>query len=244
MALNVGWAPVALGLLALPALAKPQARIWFVTLIAVSFADSLATLLPLIFKNLQFTGVHWNWSGKLIDIAVMTAIAASLMATQRFTARDLGLTLRQTPGTGRALLFVVAPFLLIIAALTMTLVGNTKPPSAEKLYYQATLPGLAEELVWRGLLLAFFDRMFVSRVNIWGAEIGFGTIATALTFGLVHGVQFDSRLVLQTSLAGGAFAAATGLVLAWLRARTKSLLVPVLTHNATNLILESVPLLF
>jgi len=127
--------------------------------------------------------------------------------------------------------------------LAMLMWGITKPPKLETLLFEATLPGLAEELVWRGLLLALFDRMFSGRVTILGAALGYGAIVTSLVFGFVHSVQFDSKLVLHTALDNGAFAAATGLVLVWIRARSKSLVFPVLVHNATNLILESIPLM-
>jgi membrane protease YdiL (CAAX protease family) len=243
MILNIGWGPAALFLLALPALRRPSNARWLTLALGVAIADSVATLLPIIDKQLQVPHTHWNWSGKLIDIAVMVTIMLALVALGPFRRADFGFTLKQTPGTGRGLLVVAVPFLVLIAVLAMTAFGNTKPPKLETLVYEATLPGLAEELVWRGLLLALFDRMFAGRVTILGASLGYGAIATSLVFGFVHAVQFDSKLVLHAALDGGVFAAITGLVLVWIRARTKSLVFPILTHNATNLILESVPLL-
>jgi len=243
MILNLGWGPGALLLLALPALGRPRAARWIVLALFVAIADSVATLLPILDKELQFANVHMNWSGKLIDIAVMIVIMLALMASGLFKRQDFGFTLRQAPGTMRGLLFVALPFLLIIAGLAATMFGNTKLPSAEVLAYEATLPGLAEELVWRGLLLALFDRLFSARATILGAELGYGAIATSLVFGLIHALQFDSHIVLHTEWIGGAFAAVTGLALVWIRARSKSLVFPVLVHNATNLILESVPLM-
>jgi len=240
---NCALAPGALLLLALPALANSQARRWIPVVVLVALADSAATLLPILDKHLQLPGAHWNWSGKLIDIAVMGAIAIGLIVSGAFRARDFGLTLRQAPGTARALVFMALPFLLAILVLTATMFGESKPPTAETLQYQATLPGLAEELVWRGMLLALFDRMFAGRFALWGAPIGYGAIATSLVFGLLHGAQFDSKLVLHTSVLAGLVPGLTGFLLAWLRVRTKSLVFPVLLHNATNVILEAVPLL-
>jgi len=243
MILNLGWGPAALLLLALPALRAPRNARWIALAIGVSIADSVATLLPLIDGRLWIAHLHYNWSGKLIDIAVMITLMLVLVTLGPFKRADFAFTLKQAPGTRRGLLMVAVPFLILIAVLTATMFGNLKPPSLETLLYEATLPGLAEELVWRGLLLALFDRMFSGRVTFLGAALGYGAIATSLVFGFLHGVQFDSKLVLHTAWENGVFAAATGLVLVWIRARTKSLVFPVLTHNATNLILESVPLL-
>lgn len=233
--------PVALALLALPSLRRAANARWILLLVFVSIADSVATLLPHFVHALRIPHAQMNWSGKLIDIAVMLVVVLVLSLSGALSRRDVGFTLAQAPGTGRAILFVALPFLLAVAALAVGVVGNAKPPSTQIVLYEATLPGLAEEIVWRGLLLAVFDKIFPARMRILGAELGFGALATALVFGLVHTVQFDAKLALQTDWAVGAFAAVTGLVLAYLRARTQSLVVPAIVHNATNIILECVP---
>ena len=92
---NSAIAPLAFLVLCLPALRNPDARRWIPVVIAMSVLDSVATLLPMYVKALQMPGAHWNWSGKILDIAVMLAVAAVFVATKRFMARDLGLTFRQ-----------------------------------------------------------------------------------------------------------------------------------------------------
>jgi hypothetical protein len=63
--------------------------------------------------------------------------------------------------------------------------------------------------------------------------MGWGAFLSALLFGSVHGVSFDSL--------GGHFDAryfaatfATGLFLVWLRERTGSLLAPILCHSVQD----------
>lgn len=240
---NCAIAPVAFLLLCLPALGKPDTRGWIPVIILMSVLDSVVTLIPTYNHALQVPGAHWNWSGKILDIAVMLAAAAVFVRSKRFAASDFGLTFRQAPGTGRAILLMMVPFLIIVAALAATLFGNAKLPPTEKLWYEASLPGLAEELLWRGILLAILDRMFTARFTLGRAEIGYGAIAVSLVFGLVHGVQFDDKLTLHTDWESGTFALFTGFALAWLRLRTKSLVLPVVLHNATNMILETVLLM-
>jgi len=65
-----------------------------------------------------------------------------------------------------------------------------------------------------------------------------------LSVKLVHGIQIDSHMALHTSAGGAVVAGVTGFLLAWLRTRSGSLVLPILAHNATNVVLESVPLLF
>jgi membrane protease YdiL (CAAX protease family) len=240
---NCAIAPVAFLLLCLPALRNPDARKWISLILFVSVLDSIATLLPIYVPSLQIPGVHWNWSGKIIDIAVMLVVAALFIATRRFAARDLGLTLKQAPGTGRAIIFMMIPYLIVMAVITALWFGETKPQSAETIWYEATMPGLAEELLWRGILLALVDRMFTARLRLAGADIGYGAIVVTLVFALVHGLHFGKDLAVQTSVLGALMAGVTGFALAWLRLRTKSLALPVVLHNATNVILETVPLM-
>ncbi|MBS0274271.1 MAG: CPBP family intramembrane metalloprotease [Proteobacteria bacterium] len=240
---NCAIAPVAFLVLCLPALRSTTARKWIPAVVLMSVLDSVATLLPLYVPALQVHGSHWNWSGKIIDIAVMLASALIFIATRRFTARDFGLTFRQAPGTGRAIVFMMIPYLIVMAVLTAKWFGETQPQTAETIWYEATMPGLAEELLWRGILLALLDRMFTGRLQLAGAEIGYGAIAVTLVFALVHGLHFGKDLAMQVSWLGALMAGVTGFLLAWLRLRTKSLVLPVVLHNATNVILETVPLM-
>jgi hypothetical protein len=241
---NAGLAAGFFLLLAVPGLRKAAARGWVAAVFVVALLDSSATLLPIIDKQLQFHGGTWNWAGKVFSIGAMLLVAIILIATRRMTASNIGLTFRQARGTGRALLTVILPYLIVLTALALTLFGNAKPPTHETLAYQATMPGLAEELSYRGLQLAMFNKMFAGRFRFLGAEIGYGAIAVSISFGCLHGIGFDKSLHLQVSLLTIAITGVIGCVLAWLRERTKSLALPVVIHNLTNLILEGVPKVF
>jgi hypothetical protein len=241
--MNTAIGPLAFLVLCLPALRDPQARKWIPIIVLMSVLDSVATLVPAYVHALQIPGTHWNWSGKILDIAVMLTVAGIFIATKRFTAQDFGLTFEQAPGTGRAVVFMMIPYLLIIAVLTAKWFGETQPQSAETIWYEATMPGLAEELLWRGILLTLLDRMFTTRFTLARAEIGYGAIALTLVFALLHGVQFDKTLAMHTDWMNALMAGITGFALVWLRVRSKSLVLPVVLHNATNVILETVPLM-
>jgi len=240
---NSAIAPMAFLLLCLPALANADARKWIPVVIFMSVLDSVATLVPAYVHALQIPGTHWNWSGKILDIVVMLLVAVVFIATKRFTARDIGLTFKQAPATWRAIVFMMIPYLVIIAVLTAKYFGETTPQTAETIWYEATMPGLAEELLWRGILLAILDHMFTARFRLANAEIGYGAIALTLVFALVHGLHFDKTLAVQTDGMNALMAGLTGFALVWLRLRTKSLVLPVVLHNATNVILETVPLM-
>ncbi|MBU6296927.1 MAG: CPBP family intramembrane metalloprotease, partial [Alphaproteobacteria bacterium] len=189
----------------------------------------------------SIAGKNWNWGGKGLSFCLSLAIAAMLIAARKFAAPDFGLALRQAPGTGRAFLFGVVPFLVLLAAATAKWFGHDALPDRETIWFQATMPGLAEELSFRGVLLALFDRLFAMRFNLGGAEIGYGVFATSVIFGIGHGIALDHALALHWDIVNGLSAAAIGLFLAWLRLRTKSLVLPIVAHNAINLIFFCVP---
>lgn len=225
--------------LALPGVRQREARAWVIAVLLVVLLDYLVTLLPLTSGwngSLQF-----NWVGKALDVFALVAITVWLVVTQRLAAQDIGLTLRQSPGTDRVLLYGVLPYLVVLAVLAATWLGNATPAQRETLAFEATMPGLTEELCYRGLLLGIFNRMFIGRVSLLGAPIGYGAIAVSLVFGLLHGLALDASYHLSFDPVTTAFTGLIGFWLAWLRMRTGSLVVPVLVHNATNVILEAVP---
>lgn len=227
--------------LALPALAGKM-RGWILASALIAFVYSVAIFIPVTFPHLlPALGHQWNWSGKLVSIAATTVMALLLLAFAGFRVADFGLTLRQAPGTGKAIVFVIVPFLILIGLLVWKMSSHGTWPDAETLGYQASLPGLDEEFFFRGLLLAVFDRMFPAKGNILGAKMGYGAIAVSIAFGLGHAILFDKSLSVHFEVLEGVFAGVTGLVLVWIRARTQSLVLPILTHNAVNLLNFLVP---
>jgi uncharacterized protein len=150
-----------------------------------------------------------------------------------FRREDLGLTWKQRPGTLRAVLFVVIPVVIIID-LTVLRLAPHESFTAEDVAYQLTMPGLVEELFYRGLLLALFDSMFAPRVTILGTKMGYGAIVTSLAFGAVHAIDVDCALRLTLSPLAAVSPLISAFFAAWIRARSGSLVIPILAHNLSN----------
>lgn len=230
-------------LLALPAFFRRKARPWAILLVLLAAADAVLVGLPTHFPALQFLfpASDWNWSGKLLSFALAVIAAIVLVGTGRFSARDMGFSILQEHGTARAMMLVVVPILLLLAVLTATLFGGTAPVSKDTLAFQATMPGLAEECMYRGVLLALLDKAFPARFRLGGAVMGYGAVAVSVVFGFGHGVKLDSHLVLHTALVPAVSSAIIGFLLVWVRMRTRSLVMPVIVHNAINVIFTAVP---
>ena len=193
--------------------------------------------------------LHINWSGKLIDIAVMVvdhACARGVAAC--LNVMDFGFTL--TSGAGhacRGLLLVALPFPAHHCRCSRRLCSAcTKLPSSSKLWpIRSDSAGpRPKNSSGAAFCLRFSIGCSARRATILGAALGLWRDreprSSSVSFIPCSSIQ--SSCCTRHSI-DGAFAAVTGLVLVWIRARSKSLVFPVLVHNATNLILESVPLM-
>ena len=96
------------------------------------------------------------------------------------------------------------------------------------------MPSIEEELVFRGIGLAWLERAYGKSAMSCRFRYGMAAFSTALAFGLVHGIQpgdhgglvFEYVPFLRTFVAGSVFAL--------VRTRSGSLLWPMLCHTAIN----------
>jgi len=221
--------------LALPALRGPNP--WLVPVAALAaFCDEFFLDLPNFRGDpLNFIGGHWNWTGKLFELGAALVFALVLIGARRFSRQEFGLTLAQRPGTAQAVLSVVVPYLIVMMGIVwMTSAHDV--PDTESWAFQLTMPGFAEELYFRGVLLALFDRLYAGRRIILGAPMGFGAVATTIAFAFAHSFNVHKSLAIDFSVMPMILPFIGSFVAVWIRARSGSLVVPVLAHNASNVL--------
>ena len=174
---------------------------------------------------------QWNWPGKILSLAttlVMTAMAG-LVVKDIWTRT--GFTLRQAAGSVLPALLVAALLIGASAALEYKAHDGTDI-SLDRLLFQAIAPGVDEEPMFRGLLLlCLAGALGFEGPRFLGVSLG-GLVSTIL-FGAVHGLSFQDG-AFQVSWIAIAATGATGFGLLWIRERTGSLVLPILTHNAIN----------
>jgi membrane protease YdiL (CAAX protease family) len=103
----------------------------------------------------------------------------------------------------------------------------------ETVAFQWIMPGLDEEVFYRGVLLVAMNEAFRARILVFGAAIGFGGLLTSVLFGFAHALSFQSGVYVFNSTLFG-LTALPSLVLLWMRERTGSLLLPIAAHNVAN----------
>jgi uncharacterized protein len=174
------------------------------------------------------------WSGKFYSIAASLIIAVLISRTM--TLSELGLTLSQKRGS-----LLPGMGVMLIASLAAFWIGSGWDKlgfSLVCLIYMAVMPGLNEELVYRGLLLGILDHILPPRWNFLGAKIGWGAWLTALIFGMLHGFWVSPDLTFHFQWYPVLFSSLTGFLFAWQKERTGSLLIPFLTHGMVDFWIE------
>lgn len=182
----------------------------------------------ILMRNLPiFSGLEWNWTGKVF------AIVASLV----FIGLWRGITWREVGFAGLRkgswlpfIVLVLLTFLVFLALYTKDV-----PTKVETLLFQLTMPGIDEEIIYRGILLVLLNRAFGTSWKVLGANVGWGWLISSALFGLIHGIGFaGSPFHFQFSLAPIVFAGITGLVIGWLRERTGSLYPAIFLHSTVD----------
>lgn len=222
-----GWigATAVLGLIAAVALRGKVKWGWFLGALALMAAyDALLTRgyghIPI-----HFWPSDWNWEGKVMALILSLVVAVAL------GARRCGLTLKQDRKGLKGALILSGALVALFLGLALYFPGQGTDP--DTLAFQLTMPGLDEELFYRGVLLLMLNEAFARPLRILGAPMGWGALISSVAFGLAHALgysdgafTFDAMTMLLT---GG-----PALLLVWVREKTGSLLLPVLLHNFAN----------
>lgn len=224
--LNAGW--MALAAFGLGALGQGiDRRIALPGLLAFAIylgADDLATVMARLLPGTDLIVSPWNWEGKIASalLALCVAQGAGLRRS------DIGLVVPNANlGAG-----LVATTLLLALSTALGFVFQPGWPDVETLAFQMAMPGLVEEVVYRGIAPALLLGTALRALR--PGEVPWGVVlATGLMFGLWHG--FGVRDGVPTfDLLPAVMPTVGGLAYAWLRFRTGSLLLPMVAHAGGN----------
>lgn len=93
--------------------------------------------------------------------------------------------------------------------------------------------GICEETVFRGLLLGVLTALSPSRIRIRSFEISTAGVTLAVLFALAHASNFATRPWYE-ALAQQFYAIALGIIYAWLRERSNSLVPAIVAHSLSD----------
>ena len=185
---------------------------------------SIALYLPYLFSSLHFINGNWNWNGKLFG--VIFGVILYFLFRRQFNDNNF-FTLKQNK-EGFHVAIKVAIGLLFFFILAGLL--GEKEFDVETLLFQISLPGIDEEIMCRGIMLG----LMCSALREGGKPSRSpAVIINGIWFGLVHSLAFLNG---EITFCIGSFIATgiIGYVLAYIALRTRSVLIPLLTHNICN----------
>ena len=198
----------------------------FVLDMALVFSSKLVKFIP--------SWGHLNWQGKALEIAWPLLLVALVPL---FSAERIGLKWPTVPNSWRAWLIACLVYPFISVPLMLVMGAHFDPAAGADLptfVYEATMPGLAEEFVYRGVLLMLLNEAFGKPWKFAGIQLGWGFIIITVMFGFLHAVDAKSLSDVHIHWGNLVFPLIIGVILAWLRERTGSVWPCVLFHNVVN----------
>jgi membrane protease YdiL (CAAX protease family) len=219
------------GLLYLPVFLKKRKRIYLVgLLLSIVFLYNFILVSGQIFNSNSW---NLNWSGLILS--TLFALIVIRLLKRKNKSYKFGLTLKQNKGSLKSVFAIIAVYTIIEIVVVSFLFGKAKV-SLGNYIFQLTLPGITEELIFRGLYLVILNKIFTGRKTVFGAPMGYSAIVITILFALGHGISIDTALNISFNLQPMAVPFILGIVIVWIRERTGSVLIPILFHNFTNVL--------
>jgi len=171
----------------------------------------------------DFIKSRWNWDGKIIGI--IWAVVSYYLFKNYFLENNYFTIKQNKNGFKHAL---VAGICIVVLSTVIWFLSGDSDFNIDTLTFQLTLPGIDEELIFRGILLGLL--MTSMKNNIFNPSI----LLTSILFGFMHALSisdnyslnFNSIYFIQTGFAG--------YIWGWITVKSKSLLLAILSHNFSN----------
>ena len=183
---GLGRAPGPVGLTALVCALRAGTTVWPSWYF---WSDMLGLKLPAAWKKILY--YSFDATQEVLALLLLVGIVYGL---RWVTPAEVGLR-KPRPGSG----WPVVPVVVAVAAATVLdayLTRQNIPVLGwSQRFFVATLPGLAEELFYRGVLLGLLSRAFARRLWLPGARTSWGGVVTVILFALAHGLKSQAYLM-------------------------------------------------
>jgi membrane protease YdiL (CAAX protease family) len=182
--------------------------------------------LPKFYSWFDFIESSWNWDGKFLGI--VWGIICFFLFRKYFVGNDF-FRLKQDKQNFKKVL-IASTIIVILSTFIWALFGKSDF-DIETLAFQLTVPGIDEEILFRGILLGLLMSSLKDRLLVLGNP---SIVIIAVLFGLMHAltldksfiVHFDPIYFLQTGFAG--------YIWSWITIKSRSILFAILSHNFSN----------
>lgn len=185
--------------------------------------------------DLESFGLKFNWSGKILSLVLSLIVIFSVSKEERI---EIGFT-TQTNSKSQlkfGLLFFLG-FTLFDIVFKLILFPKGGTFNLQTFLFQATMPGLTEEIAFRGISLWFLNKAFAPKWNYRGIKFGWAFVIVTILFGVLHGAILDQDLHLKFDIITIVYLTIiSSISVGVLRCFSGNLIYSILGHNTINLI--------
>lgn len=188
--------------------------------------------LPYNIPEMDFVGRSWNWSGKIY------ATIASLIfyyATKHNFKNHQYLKIEQSKRSQKSVKIVFV--FILLYAIVEGLLFYSKSWDSERLLFQASLPGIEEEIAYRAIMLGLLSTLLVEKYKVFNLYLHYPAIwIIGILFGLIHALKLTTEWTLTFNAIYFIKTFILGTVWSWMTLKAKSILLPMISHNLSNFI--------
>lgn len=198
------------------------------SIIVCYFIYNAALTMQFQFNCLNIIHGNWNWDGKIYGLAC--GIVLYFLFRRQFADNNF-FTIKQNKEGLRSALKVA------LAIMCISLLGgivNDNEFNLETLLFQISMPGIDEEIMYRGVLLGLMCSALRTGNAAWRNP---AIIINAILFGLVHALSLSNG-ALQINAMNFVWTGIIGYSFGYITIKTRSILIPMLTHNLYNFTLN------
>ena len=182
----------------------------------------------------------WNWDGKIFSF--IFSILFIIIFNKNLKENNF-FTLKQKEKSIKPSLFLIGSILIVSAFFTYF--SHEKSAfNFDTLAFQISMPGLDEEFAFRGimigLLLTFLNvSILIGKIKLINPAI----LITAILFGLMHGFPLTPNLEFTFDYFSFGYTFMFGILWGWLLLKSRSILMPLISHNLNNFIITLITMI-
>lgn len=189
--------------------------------------NDLLLNLPFLFPETKFSILDGksNWSGKIYNLIGSVLF---LLFYRKYPLKDYFLTFKQHPEFLKTGVIIVIFGLLVQSIISFKVLP--KSFNIETLLYQFSIPGITEEIAFRGIMLGLLTKILKSKY-VWVSP---AILTTSILFGFAHSLFLTKNFEIFLNLTHFIKSFSHGLLWGWITIKSGSILLALLSHNLNN----------
>jgi uncharacterized protein len=199
--------------------------------VIIFIAHEVLVRLPMHYTQLKIVNGQWNWTGKLFGI--IFSILVYIGIRKRISPYGF-LKIKQRQQYFHKTIIATV---LVTCTAFFSYFDRSMTIDTETLLYQLTMPGLDEEIMFRGILLGLLLTCLKDSIKV--GQYNFGSpsvLIIGLIFGILHGLSFTNNFGFRFDYLYFLSTFLSGYIWGWTTLKSESILQSLVSHNVLNFV--------